>query len=197
MENRAAAPQPGLMRPVYGALARVRNADGDRDGGTELRARQQCRYRRGYGSRSRHAHWFFASDFTFDLVTDYRPDIALTEPQSALVGGTRFELIPAPGSETPDARFVLMPDADLMFVGDSIMPFVGAPFVEEGNVDALIDAIEMVERLPPHRWLRGDEPPTANVPTPDRLVRLKPHLLWLRAETLAKVPCGRVPFRDQ
>ena len=38
------------------------------------------------------------------------------------IGGSRFELIPVTGGETEDARIIHVPEHDVMFVGDIIMP---------------------------------------------------------------------------
>ena len=60
------------------------------------------------------------------------------------IGGTRIELIPIHGGETHDAMFINFPDQGVMFVGDFIMPYLGAPFVEEGDFQGLLDAIDIV-----------------------------------------------------
>ncbi|MBX2856729.1 MAG: MBL fold metallo-hydrolase [Rhodobacteraceae bacterium] len=136
------------------------------------------------------AAWFFGSGFDFNQVTKYRPDIEINKPRDVTIGGTRFELLPAPGSETPDAMYIHMPDNGLLFVGDFIMPFIGAPFVEEGDLNALIEAIDMIADLQPRQLLHGHEPLTANWPTPERLLQMQPHLVWLRDETLKRVRAG-------
>jgi glyoxylase-like metal-dependent hydrolase (beta-lactamase superfamily II) len=40
--------------------------------------------------------------------------------------------------------FIELPDQGVLFVGDFIMPYLGAPFVEEGNLQGLLDAIDTV-----------------------------------------------------
>jgi len=40
---------------------------------------------------------------------------------------TRIELIPVQGGETRDAMFIHLPDLGVLFVGDFIMPYLGAP----------------------------------------------------------------------
>ncbi len=49
-----------------------------------------------------------------------------------------------------------------MFVGDFIMPYLGAPFVEEGDFQGLLDAIDIVVAKHPQYLLHGHEPLTRN-----------------------------------
>lgn len=135
--------------------------------------------------------WFFGNSFDFSNVESYRPDVEISKPTRIEIGGTAFDLIPAPGSETPDAMYISMPDEGLLFVGDFIMPFVGAPFVEEGDVGALIEAMDLIESLQPEKILHGHQPLTQFFSTTDRIQSLKPHLTWLIAETHARVAAGQ------
>ena len=65
------------------------------------------------------------------------------------VGGTRIELIPLRGGETDDAMLIHLPDQGVMLVGDFIMPYLGAPFVQEGDLQGLLDAINIVVQKNP------------------------------------------------
>lgn len=106
------------------------------------------------------ADWFFGKSFDFQNILNYTPDVTVSAPKWVIVGGSDFDLIPAPGSETPDALFIHAPDDDILFAGDFVMPFSGQPFVEEGNPDALLEApklIEKIEHQSYHTWA-----PTAN-----------------------------------
>jgi hypothetical protein len=47
---------------------------------------------------------------------------------------------------------VYLPDRHVLFAGDFIMPYLGAPFVEEGNLDGLLAAIDV--NCTWHRWIR-------------------------------------------
>src|SRR2546422_1626893 len=47
------------------------------------------------------------------------------------------------------SMFIYVPDEDVLFVGDFIMPYLGAPFVEEGDLQGLLDAIEIVVQKNP------------------------------------------------
>jgi len=51
----------------------------------------------------------------------------------------------------------------VMFVGDFIMPYLGAPFIEEGDFQGLLDAIDVVVEKHPQHLLHGHEPLTRNL----------------------------------
>ncbi|MEM7058474.1 MAG: MBL fold metallo-hydrolase [Pseudomonadota bacterium] len=134
--------------------------------------------------------WFFGAGFSNALIQHYHPDVEVSSNMSVTIGGTRFQLLPAPGAETPDAMFIHMPETDMLFVGDFIMPFVGAPFIEEGSIDELISAIDMIAELAPTSLWHGHEPLTANWASPDRLIAARPHLVWLRDAVRARIQTG-------
>ncbi|MGH8501560.1 MAG: hypothetical protein ACREVE_03640 [Gammaproteobacteria bacterium] len=83
-----------------------------------------------------------------------------------------------------------MPDDGVMFVGDFIMPYLGAPFVEEGNLQGLLDAIDVVAQKNPRHLLHGHEPLTRLFSSPDMLTELKTSLAWLRDQVLAAIRRG-------
>src|SRR5262249_32565737 len=105
-------------------------------------------------------------------------------------GGTRFELIPIAGGETNDGLFIHLPDHRVLFAGDFIMPYLGAPFVEEGNFDGLLAAIDVAERKNPRILLHGHEPLTLLFGSVAVRAGLGPHLAWLRDEVLAAIQRG-------
>ncbi len=135
--------------------------------------------------------WFFGEGFNNALLADYRPDVAIDDPTEITIGGTRIALVPAPLSETPDALFIHLPDDGTLFVGDFIMPFIGAPFVEEGSVDGLIEAIGVIAEFEPKRILHGHEPLTLNWPSTERLLPMRTHLTWLRDEVRDAIRAGQ------
>ena len=106
------------------------------------------------------------------------------------IGGTRFELIPVRGGETRDGLLIHLPDHQVMFAGDFIMPYLGAPFLPEGSLDGLLDTIDVVARKNPRHLLYGHEPLTRIFADPAVLVTLKSHLAWLRGEVLAAFQRG-------
>src|SRR5262245_28493955 len=84
---------------------------------------------------------FFGEQFRLDDVLTYKPDVLIDRPMDMVIGGTRFSLIPTRGGETIDALLVHMPDDGVLFVGDILMPYLGAPFVPEGSVEGLVEEI--------------------------------------------------------
>ena len=66
-------------------------------------------------------------------MRSFKPDVTVAARTGLKVGGTRIELIPIQGGESSDGMFIYLPDQGVMFAGDFIMPYLGAPFVEEGN----------------------------------------------------------------
>ncbi len=133
---------------------------------------------------------FFGEHFNLDDVRSFKPDVTIRCRTELKIGGTRIELIPVHGGETHDAMFIHLPDQGVMFVGDFIMPYLGAPFVEEGDLQGLLDAIDVVvEKHPPH-LLHGHEPLTRNFASPLMLAQLKTDLVWLREQVLNAIRRG-------
>ena len=139
------------------------------------------------GSLAKH---FFGERFNFDDVRNFKPDATINRRTETKIGGTRIELIPVHGGETRDAMFVHLPDLDVMFVGDFIMPYIGAPFLVEGDFDGLLDAIDVVVQKQPRYMLHGHEPLTRNFSSPEMLAQLKAHLTWLRDKILSMAGHG-------
>jgi alkyl sulfatase BDS1-like metallo-beta-lactamase superfamily hydrolase len=123
-------------------------------------------------------------------VRSFKPDITINRRTELKIGGTRIEFIPVQGGETNDALFIHFPDYGVMFVGDFIMPYLGAPFVEEGNLNRLLDAIDIVAQKNPRHLLHGHEPLTRLFASPRMLGNLKAHLAWLREQVLAAIRRG-------
>ncbi len=133
---------------------------------------------------------FFGERFKFDDVRDFKPDMTIDRQTELRVGGTRFELIPVQGGETRDAMLIHLPDLGVMFVGDFIMPYIGAPFVAEGDLQGLFDAIDVLVRKHPLYLLHGHEPLTRNFASADMLAQLKENLAWLRDQVLSAIRRG-------
>jgi len=145
---------------------------------------------RSAGAPQAFAKRFFGERFELSDVTSFKPDVTIDRLTELNIGGTRIELIPVNGGETDDALFIHVPDHGTLFVGDFIMPFLGAPFVEEGNLGGLLEAIDVVTRLKPRHLLHGHEPLNRIFPTPAILAAMQSHLAWLRAEVLAAIQRG-------
>jgi glyoxylase-like metal-dependent hydrolase (beta-lactamase superfamily II) len=133
---------------------------------------------------------FFGERFSLDDVRSFKPDVTIDRRTDLKIGGTRIELIPVHGGETQDAMFIYLPDQGVMFVGDFIMPYLGAPFVEEGDFQGLLDAIDVVVEKHPQHLLHGHEPLTRNFASAAMLAELKTDLVWLRAQVLTAIRRG-------
>ncbi len=133
---------------------------------------------------------FFGERFNVENVRSFKPDVAIAAHTELKIGGTRIELIPIQGGETHDAMFVNLPDEGVMFAGDFIMPYLGAPFVEEGDFQGLLDAIDILVAAHPKYLLHGHEPLTRNFASVSMLALLKTDLVWLRGQVLSAVRRG-------
>ena len=133
---------------------------------------------------------FFGERFSLDDVRSFKPDNTIDRRTELKIGGTRIELIPVEGGETHDAMFIHLPDQGVLFVGDFIMPYLGAPFVEEGNFQGLLDAIDVVVEKNPRHLLHGHEPLTRYFASASMLAQLKTDLVWLREQVLSATRRG-------
>jgi glyoxylase-like metal-dependent hydrolase (beta-lactamase superfamily II) len=133
---------------------------------------------------------FFGERFSASDVMSYKPDVTVDKRTNLDIGGTKFELIPAHGGETPDAMLIYLPDEKVMFMGDVIMPYLGAPFTEEGDLPGLFDALDVVVSRNPEHLLHGHEPLTRVFATPQILEHLKTDLAWLRDQVITAVRRG-------
>jgi glyoxylase-like metal-dependent hydrolase (beta-lactamase superfamily II) len=134
---------------------------------------------------------FFGTHFSLDELRSFKPDITVDGRTELTVGGTRIELIPVQGGETHDAMFIHLPELGAMFVGDFIMPYLGAPFVPEGDLQGLLDAMDIIVQEKPRYLLHGHEPLTQNFASASMLAQLKGDLEWLRDQVLAAIHRGR------
>src|SRR5271156_1300670 len=133
---------------------------------------------------------FFGERFSLDDVRAFEPDATVARPTEMTIGGTHVELIPINGGETHDAMFVNLPDLGVLFAGDFIMPYIGAPFAVEGNLDGLFDAIDVVVEKRPRHLLHGHQQLTENFSSAEMLTQVKANLAWLRDEVLAAIRRG-------
>src|SRR5262247_4428617 len=133
---------------------------------------------------------FFGEGFRPEDVLSYKPDTTIDNRTDMNIGGSKFELIPVRGGETHDAMLIYLPDERVMFMGDVIMPYLGAPFDEDGDMQGLLDAIDVVVSRNPQHLLHGHEPLTRNFTSPLILSQLKTDLAWLRGQVLAAIRRG-------
>jgi glyoxylase-like metal-dependent hydrolase (beta-lactamase superfamily II) len=136
------------------------------------------------------AKQFFGERFSSEDVISYKPDITIDDRTDLTIGGTKFELIPARGGETHDAMLIYLPDEKVMFMGDVIMPYLGAPFAEEGDLQGLLDAIDAVVSRNPQHLLHGHEALTRVFNSQVILGHLKTDLAWLRDQVLTAIRRG-------
>lgn len=126
---------------------------------------------------------FFGSRFSLDDIRDFRPDVAVDGVMELRLGGTRVQLIPIHGGETADGMFIHLPDLATLFTGDFVMPYFGAPFVNEGNVDGLIAAVAQVATLAPQHILHGHQPLTRIFGDVATLQQTARQIGWLQKQT--------------
>lgn len=136
------------------------------------------------------AKQFFGERFRSEDVLSYKPDIAIDSRTDLEIGGTKFELIPVRGGETHDAMLIYLPEEKVMFMGDVIMPYLGAPFAEEGDLQGLLDAMDVIVSRNPQHLLHGHEPLTRQFSSPLILSHLKTDLAWLRDQVITAIRRG-------
>ncbi len=136
------------------------------------------------------AKQFFGERFSSEDVLSYKPDIAIDSRTDLEIGGTKFELIPVRGGETHDAMLIYLPGEKVMFMGDVMMPYLGAPFAEEGDLRGLLDAIDVIVSRNPQYLLHGHEPLTRQFSSPLILSHLKTDLVWLRDQVITAIRRG-------
>src|SRR5215510_13030045 len=133
---------------------------------------------------------FFGERFNPKDVRSYKPDTVIDNRTEIHIGGSKFELIPVRGGETHDAMLIYLPDERVMYMGDVIMPYLGAPFDEDGDLQGLFDAIDVIVSRDPQHLLHGHEPITRNFTSSLILSHLKTDLAWLRDQVLTAIRRG-------
>jgi len=154
------------------------------------RANYQEELDREFNAPDIFAKQFFGERFNLDDLRSYKPDVPIDKQTNLNIGGTKVELIPAHGGETHDAMLIYLPEENVMFMGDVLMPYLGAPFDEEGDLDGLLEALDSVGTKNPKYLLHGHEPLTRNFNTPLVLSHLRTDLAWLRDQVLTSIRRG-------
>jgi glyoxylase-like metal-dependent hydrolase (beta-lactamase superfamily II) len=154
------------------------------------RANYQEEFAREFNGPDVFGKEFFGERFNTEDVRSYKPDVAIDKRTDLNIGGTKFELIPVRGGETHDAMLINLPDEKVMFMGDVIMPYLGAPFAQEGDLEGLFGSIEEIVSRNPQYLLQGHEPLTRNFSSPLILSHLKTDLTWLQDQVLVAIRHG-------
>jgi glyoxylase-like metal-dependent hydrolase (beta-lactamase superfamily II) len=120
---------------------------------------------------------------------DIVPDQLITEPTTLTIGGTELVLYPTPGGETGDALMVYLPASGLLFTGDVMMPYLGAPFFTEGSAEGLLETLAFIRDLRPRVLIQGHTPLTEAF-TVDAIPGLEAALAPLRDHVLDGIRQG-------
>jgi glyoxylase-like metal-dependent hydrolase (beta-lactamase superfamily II) len=124
------------------------------------------------------------------LAAPVAVDQPIAEPTTLTIGGTEFVLFPSSGGETSDALMAYLPASGVLFAGDVMMPYLGAPFFAEGSPDGLLDVLEFITRLEPRLLIHGHTT-LADLFTMDAVAGLLPALTKLREYGLAGISAGK------
>lgn len=101
-----------------------------------------------------------------DASRDYEitPDRVVSETETMTVGGVELVLRPVNGGETSDGLLVELPASGVLFTGDVMMPYLGAPFLPEGSVEGLLETLQTIQRLHPRSVVHGHSGLSDNIP---------------------------------
>jgi glyoxylase-like metal-dependent hydrolase (beta-lactamase superfamily II) len=120
--------------------------------------------------------------------------LAVDEPVASVtslsVGGTEFVLYPTTGGETTDALMVYLPASGVLFAGDVMMPYVGAPFFAEGSPGGLLDTLRLIAELSPRVLVHG-HPVLTELFTTQAVPGLLAALTELQNDSLARIRNGQ------
>lgn len=118
------------------------------------------------------------------------PDRLVTGKETLRAGNIDFVLYPTRGGETSDGLLVHLPGHEVAFTGDMIMPYIGAPFLPEGSIDGLFEAMRLVQGLSPRLLIHG-HPPLTELFTIETFPALEAALRELNDIVVAAIGDGR------
>jgi glyoxylase-like metal-dependent hydrolase (beta-lactamase superfamily II) len=98
---------------------------------------------------------YFTGAVADALPADIAVDQLIAEQTKLSIGGIDLVLYPTTGGETGDALMVYLPASGVLFAGDVMMPYLGAPFFAEGSPDGLLDALALIEEIDPRVLVHG------------------------------------------
>ncbi len=131
----------------------------------------------------------FGADDAAVRPAEIAVDQLIAKPTSVSIGGTDLVLYPTTGGETSDALMVYLPASGVLFAGDVMMPYLGAPFFAEGSPEGLLDALRLIAELNPRVLVHGHTTLTELL-TADTVPGLLAALTELRADSLAGIGRG-------
>ena len=117
-------------------------------------------------------------------------DQLISEPTTQTIGGTELVLYPTASGETGDALMIYLPASGVLFTGDVMMPYLGAPFFAEGSPEGLLEALEFITALRPATLIHGHTVLT-ELFTTDAVAGLLPALTELREQALSGIAAGK------
>lgn len=118
------------------------------------------------------------------------PDRLVTGRETLRAGDVDFVLYPTRGGETGDGLLIHLPDRGVIFTGDMIMPYLGAPFLPEGSAEGLFVAMRLVQDLRPQKLIHG-HPPLTELFTIEIFAALEAALRELFAMVVTAIRDGR------
>jgi glyoxylase-like metal-dependent hydrolase (beta-lactamase superfamily II) len=126
---------------------------------------------------------------------DVRPaaitaDQLIADRTRVSVGGTEFVLYPTTGGETGDALMVYLPASGVLFTGDVMMPYLGAPFFAEGSPAGLLEVLALIAEIGPRQLVHGHTVLT-EVFTVETVPGLLTALTELRDDSLGRIGRGQ------
>ena len=116
-------------------------------------------------------------------------DQPVSEPTTVTIGGTELVLYPAAGGETSDALMAYLPESGVLFTGDVMMPYLGAPFFAEGSPEGLIETLRFIAELRPRTLVHG-HPVLTELFTTEAIAGLLAALTELREHAVASIRGG-------
>jgi len=117
-------------------------------------------------------------------------DQLISQATTVTIGGTEIVLYPSASGETSDALMVYLPASGVLFTGDVMMPYLGAPFFAEGSAAGLIETLKFITELRPRQLVHGHTPLT-ELFTTDAVAGLLPALSELHEHALTAISAGR------
>ncbi|HEY5988400.1 MAG TPA: MBL fold metallo-hydrolase, partial [Streptosporangiaceae bacterium] len=131
----------------------------------------------------------FGSGDADAMPAEIAVDQLIADETTVSIGGTGFVLYPTTGGETSDALMVYLPASGVLFTGDVMMPYLGAPFFAEGSPEGLLDALRLIAELNPRLLVHGHTALT-ELFTVDAVPGLLAALTELRERSLAGIGRG-------